>query len=215
MPALILGALGKVEALENQRLTPTAIGEPEGGPAQAITQIGRFICDLYRLDLCLDGHDFLVSQQLVRTLLPDPSPRTGVLALEVADELQLGVYIDPDDCENLFALVEETSHLVCLAWHAARDRPVSPLVLELQSEIDRFLYFCHDSGNLSFACFERGRPAAWLNDGDRERYEVARTRAQRYCTRLAQRFAPRGDTRGLARELRRFYRSSPSQKLSF
>lgn len=212
--ALTLGALGKVEALEDQPLTPNSADEPERGPAEAITQISRFICDLYGLDLCLDGHDFLVSQQLARTLLPDPSPRTGVLAIEDADQLQLGVYIDPDDCENLFALVEETSHLVCLAWHAALDRPVSALVLELQSEIDRFLYFCHDSGDLSFSCFRRGRSAAWLNDRDRERYEAARTRAQRYCRRLAQRFAPRGDTRGLARELRRFYRASPSQKLS-
>ena len=200
--------------MEDQILTRDLELTTDSDPGSVITRISRFISDLYSLDLELDGHDFLVSPRLARALLPGSSPRTGVLAIEDAGELQLGVYLDPDDCENLFALVEETSHLVCLAWHAERNRPVSPLVLELQSEIDRFFYFCHDSGHLSFACFNPGRPAGWLNEGDRERYEVARKRAQHYCRRLAQRFAPRRDTAGLARELRRFYRASPSSKLS-
>lgn len=183
-------------------------------PASEITRIGRFISELYDLDLELDGHDFLVSAELARSLLPHPSPRTGVLAIEDGGELQLGVYFDPDDLANVCAIVEETSHLVCLAWHAAHDRPVSQLVLEFQSEVDRFLYFCHDSGHLSFSCFRPGEPADWLDGHTRGRYEVARTRAHRYCRTLSQRFAPRRDTAGLARELRRFYRSSPSSKLA-
>lgn len=197
----------------NRMLTDDS-ATPEDDPAAAITRIGRFICELYDLGFELDGRDFLVSPHLARALLPAPSPRTGVLAIEEAGELQLGVYIDPDDIANVCALVEETSHLVCLAWHAANDRPVSQLVLEFQSEIDRFLYFCHDSGDLSFTCFRPGEPAAWVDDTTHRRYEVARTRAHRYCRSLAQRFAPRRDTTGLARELRRFYRASPATKLS-
>lgn len=192
-------------------LTPT--GEAPD-PGAAITRMSRFISDLYGLGLELRGDDFLVSQSLAHALLPDRAPRTGVLAIEEGDELQLGVYLDPGDCENAFALVEESSHLVCLSWHAARDLPVSPLILELQSEIDRFLYFCHDSGHLSFSCFEEHGLAAWADNEDRDRYEVARRRAHDYCRSLADRFAPRRDTTGLARELRRFYRASPSSKLA-
>lgn len=176
--------------------------------------MGRFISDLYDLELNLDGADFLISPDLARALLPSTSPRTGILVIEEAEELRLGIYLDPHDRENPWALIEEASHLVCLAWHAAHDRQVSALILELQSEIDRFLYFCHDSGSLSFSCFEPGGWADWIDDETRGRYEVARERAHRYCRRLAQRFAGRGDTIGLARELRRFYRASPAAKLA-
>jgi hypothetical protein len=183
-------------------------------PGAAITRMSRFISDLYDLGLELRGDDFLVSQSLAHALLPDRAPRTGVLAIEEGDELQLGVYFDPDDCEDAFALVEESSHLVCLSWHAARNLPVSPLILELQAEIDRFLYFCHDSGDLSFSCFEEHGLAAWTDTEERDRYAIARRRAHHYCRSLADRFAPRRDTEGLARELRRFYRASPSSKLT-
>ncbi|MCP5041599.1 MAG: hypothetical protein GY944_11280 [bacterium] len=183
-------------------------------PAAEITRVGRFLSDLYDLGLDLDGADYLVCPELARTLLPQPCPRTGVLAIEEDGELQLGVYLDPSDHENPFALVEEASHLVCLAWHAAQDRPVSTLLLELQSEIDRFLYFCHDSGQLNFSCFASGGCSAWVEGEVGARYEVARERAHRYCRSLVDRFARRRDTRGLARELRRFYRASPSRKLT-
>lgn len=179
-----------------------------------ISQMSRFISDLYDLQLNLNGDDFLISPGLARELLPGASPRTGVLVIEQSEELQLGVYLDPGDRESPWALIEETSHLVCLAWHAAHDRPVSALILELQSEIDRFLYFCHDSGSVSFACFQPARWGDWIDDETRGRYEVARERAHSYCRGLARRFAGRGDTVGLARELRRFYRASPATKLA-
>ncbi len=174
----------------------------------------RFLSELYALGLELDGGDFLVSAELARSLLPEPAPRSGVLAIEEEGELQLGVFLHPEDLADPFTLAEEASHLICLAWHARCDRPVSPLLLELQGEIDRFLFFCHDSGELDFACFEAGAPATWLPRELEGRYEAARLRARRYCHELVERFAPRRDTRGLAAELRRFYRASPSQKLA-
>ncbi len=174
----------------------------------------RFLCDLYALGLELDGSDFLVSADLARDLLPAPAPRSGVLAIEEGGEMQLGIFLDPEDCENPFALAEEASHLVCLAWHAHHDRPISPLLLELQGEIDRFLFFCHDSGELDFACFAEGQRADWLPRDLESRYDEARLRARRYCRALVARFAARRDTRGLAAELRRFYRASPSRKLA-
>lgn len=176
--------------------------------------MSRFFSELYDLELNLSGDDFLISPELARSLLPGPSPRTGVLVIEQAEELQLGVYLDPSDRNNPSALVEEASHLVCLLWHAEHDLPVSALILELQSEVDRFLYFCHESGHLSFACFEHDRWADWIDGETRERYEVAHQRAHRYCRALARRFGERGDIPGLARELRRFYRSSPETKLA-
>jgi hypothetical protein len=203
-----------LEIMKNQQLGSDSCSLAEAQPGAEISRMGRFISDLYDLELNLDGDDFLISPGLARELLPDVSPRTGVLVIEQADELQLGVYLDPGDRGNPFALIEEASHLMCLAWHAAHDRQVSALILELQSEIDRFLYFWHDSGSLSFSCFEDGGWADWVDDESRGRYEVARARAHGYCRGLARRFADRGDRVGLARELRRFYRSSPAAKLA-
>jgi hypothetical protein len=183
-------------------------------PGVEITRMSRFFSDLYDLELDFCGDDFLVCPQLARTLLPDPSPRTGVLVIEQAEELHLGVYLDPKDRDDPVALVEEASHLVCISWHAVHDLRVSALILELQSEIDRFLYFCHESGQLSFSCFELESWANWVDGETLQRYEMARRGAHRYCRALADRFAGRRDTEGLARELRRFYRSSPETKLA-
>ena len=196
--------------------------EPEGveaespevpDPAAEITRVGRWLCELYALDLDLDGGSFLVSHDLAQAVLPAASPRSGVLAIEEAGELQLGVYLDPRDKGDSWVLVEEASHLVCLAWHAGQDLQVSGLVLELQGEIDRFLYRSHCSGQLSFDCFKTGEMASWLAEREIERYEVARVHAQQYCRGLVRRFAGRRDTVGLAKELRRFYRAAPSNKL--
>lgn len=212
-PARIL-CPAAVKTLKKHSFKRSARDSGRLDPGAEITRMGRFISDIYDLELDLKGDDFLISPRLARAQLPAPSPRTGVLVIEQADELQLGVYLDPSDRNDPSALVEEASHLVCLAWHAAHDLPVSALILELQSEIDRFLYFCHVSGHLSFACFEFEGFADWLDDETRCRYEVARHRAHGYCRALARRYADRGDTPGLARELRRFYRASPEFKLA-
>ena len=200
--------------MKDQQLRNDECAAPELDAGAEISRMGRFISDLYDLEMDLDGADFLISPGLARELLPGASPRTGVLVIEQAEELQLGVYLDPEDRENPWALIEEASHLVCLAWHAAHDRPVSALILELQSEIDRFFYFCHESGRLSFDCFQPGGWADWADAEAMGRYEIARYRAHGYCRDLARRFAGRGDTVGLARELRRFYRASPASKLA-
>ena len=61
-------------------------------------------------------------------------------------------------------------------WQAANDLPVSKLVLEFQSEVDRFLYFSHDFSYLGFSRSEAGRIYDWVNRRDEARYEIARRR---------------------------------------
>jgi len=184
--------------------------------AKEVTRIGDWLCDLYALDFEIQAGHFLVSGDLAQELLPEPRPRTGLIAIEEGEELQLGIYFDPEDQRRKGTLVEETSHLVCLAWHGAQNLPISPLALELQGEVDRFLYGCHVRfGSLAegLSSFDAGHWADWLDEELLHRYRVARDRARRYCHRLVDRFAPRRDLVGLAGELRRFYRTSPATKL--
>jgi hypothetical protein len=199
----------------------TSRSDPTGQTGEAalgseITRLGRWLCELYALDLELDAEQFLLSPGQASELLPESGPRTGVLAREEADELQLGLYVDPEDQGDPWTLLEETSHLVCLAWHGSRDLPVSGLLLELQADIDCFLYGCHEAGRLGsegFACFETRSWAAWTDADSRVRYVAARHRARRYCRGLVARFSRPADLPRLSSELRRFYRASPAAKL--
>ncbi len=183
----------------------------------AVGRVAGWLAAVYALDLGIRAEDFVLSlsSERARELLP-PGCRSGVLLVEEADEARLGLYLDPEDHDNEGTLVEETSHLVCLAWHAARELPVSRLLLELQAEVDRFV-FSRLAGRHSerdaLYHFEHFHWADGIDPAARSRYELAHERAHQCCRSLSDRFPRRSDTPALLSELRRFYRSSPGAKL--
>jgi hypothetical protein len=185
--------------------------------AERVGRVASWLVDVYALDLAIEPERFVVSlsPEQARSLLPIGC-RSGLLVFECAGELQLGLHLAPEDRERAGTVVEETSHLVCLAWHAARDLPVSLLVLELQAEIDRFVFArlgARRGARRALAHFERFRFAEELEPEALTRYQFAHERAHRYCISLAERFPRRADTPALLSELRRFYRASPEKKL--
>lgn len=183
--------------------------------AASVGEVAGWLADVYALDLEIEPERFLLSlpPEQVRDWLP-PGCRSGLLVIEAEDEMQVGIYLDPKDHSNPGTLLEETSHLVCLAWHAARDLPVSLLVLELQAEVDRFLFAklaCERPAAL--AHFEHFHFSDHLEPTSRQRYELAHERAHSYCQNLEKRFPKRADIPALLSELRRFYRASLATKL--
>ena len=172
----------------------------------------RRLHGLYRLDVAAKAWRCLLSAEEARRLLPRQGPRSGLLALEEDGELFLGIYLDPTDLAHPDTVVEETSHFVCLAWHAEQGRPVSPLILELQSEIDRYL-LARVEGRDPLAHFRGFRFGGWMDSETRQRYELAHAAGHRYCRTLAGRFPRRGDLPGLLHELRAFYRAPGQEKL--
>ncbi|MEE8581054.1 MAG: hypothetical protein V3T33_05630 [Myxococcota bacterium] len=178
----------------------------------AVARAAGWLSAVYALDLEIDAASFVIAAETGRGLVEGPAPRSGIVAQQWGQELQLALYVDPRDQRDPGTIVEETSHLLCLAWHAAHDLPVSVLVLELQGEIDRFLFARH-RGRDPFSHFERFRWADWLDAPQRGRYEVAHHAAHRYCRRLSRRFPTPADSPALLRELRDFYRASPQSKL--
>ena len=100
-----------------------------------INAVQQRLCGIYRLDLPLRADDFLLSSDAACAWRPGRSPRTGLLALEEAGTLWLGLYFEPRDAEDPAAILEETSHWVAVVWHAAQSRPVSALLLELQADV--------------------------------------------------------------------------------
>ena len=180
--------------------------------ARRVAATQRRLTALYRLDLAVDVSQLLISAADARRLVGDGAPRSGVLVLEEGSDLWLGLYIDPADQGDVGTLVEETSHCVCLAWHAEQGRSVSRLVLELQAEVDRYL-LARLGGGDALSHFRRFRWAEWLDPAALQRYERAHAVAHRYCRGLSARFPGRGDLGGLLAELRHFYRAPAESKL--
>jgi hypothetical protein len=174
----------------------------------------RRLCGIYRLEVPLRADEFLLSADAAGEWRPGRSPRTGLLALEEAGTLWLGLYFDPRDAEDPAAILEETSHWIAVVWHAAQSRPVSPLVLELQAEVDRYAVARTAGARDPLRHFARLRLHAGLSRTQRSRYRAAHAAAFRYCRGLERRFPRASDLPGLLRELRRFYRRAPDQKLA-
>jgi hypothetical protein len=184
----------------------------EGSLRAAVARAEAWITAIYRLELDLCAERFLVAPEVAQELLPAGSPRTGVVVVEDPDALSLGLYVHPEDRADAGTVIEETSHLVYLAWAAGRDWSVSQLVLELQAEVDRYVL-----GRLWGADpllhFHRFRWDPRLQGAEQERYVTAHARGHRYCRQLERRYPERRDTPGLLAELRGFYRAGPERKL--
>lgn len=182
-----------------------------------VGSIAGWLAEVYALDLGFraEEHVLELPHARARELLP-PGCRTGVLLLECEGELQLGLHVAREDRNDAGTLVEETSHLVCLAWHGEQDLEVSQLILELQSDVDRFVFArlaAHKNSREALVHFERFHFAAELAPEARARYAMASERAGAYCRSLCRRYPGRRDTPAMLSELRRFYRASPEVKL--
>jgi hypothetical protein len=182
------------------------------GLSRRIAQVQRWLMAIYRLDLPLRAECFLLTGETAQRLLPAGSPRSGVAVVEEGEDLWLGIYLDPRDRPDVDTVVEETSHWVCLVWHAAQGRPVSRLQLELQGEVDRYAV-ARLRGRDGLRHFRDFRWVRGLDGASRDRYETAHRTAYRYCRSLAQRYPERADVPGLLTELRGFYRASAQARL--
>ena len=180
---------------------------------QAVMEAQRWITSIYRLDLDLRAEQFVVDPGAALKLLPPDSPRSGLLLVEQPAEISVGIYFDAADVDDPWTVIEETSHLLYLAWLADRDWSVSQLVLEFQSEVDRYAV-ARLSGHDGLGRFEAFTWCDWMDASTRERYATAHHRARAYCRSLERRYPHRSDTPALLSELRGFYRAAPDQKLN-
>ena len=179
---------------------------------RTVARAQRWITAIYRLELDLRAEQFVVDPQMALTLLPPNSPRSGIVIVEEPEEISLGLYVDARDANDPWTVLEETSHLLYLAWLADQDWSVSRLVLELQSEVDRYAV-ARASGEDGLEHFEDVVWSDWMDGSTRELYATAHRCAHRYCRSLDRRYPRRSDMPALLSELRHFYRAAPDQKL--
>ena len=191
---------------------PELPAEQSASLLRAVVEAQRWITSIYLLELDLHAEQFVIDPGTALGLLPPDSPRSGLVIVEEPAEISIGIYIDAADVDDPWTVIEETSHLLYLAWLADRDWSVSRLVLEFQSEIDRYA-IARLSGGDGLGCFAGFTWCDWMDAPSRERYATARRRASAYCRSLERRHPRRSDTPALLSELRQFYRAAPDQKL--
>ena len=124
---------------------------------------------------------------------------------------------------DFWTALEGVSHFLCLAWHAAFDRPVTLLELELQGEIDKYMASLwllrrQNAGRfpaeLYPVLFERTTIDPERAGNRLELYRQASAYAARFCRGLnpALRSSERTARMAGVAELRRFYRLTRHQK---
>lgn len=180
-----------------------------------VAGVSRRLMAIYALDFAFEPEPYVIEAPRARQIARlggGSSHRSGVLVHQGDDAVELGLYLDPEDAERRSVVVEETSHLLCLAWHAARDLPVSCLGLELQAEVDRYAVE-RLSGGDGFSHFRRFAWAPHLTPHERERYRAAHQLGLRFCMALSARHPGRSHTATWLAELRQFYRAGPERKL--
>jgi hypothetical protein len=197
------------------------------------------------VEVAHDVYDFLITDRAELRRWHAPSAASGTpetLLVEEGEEgVSLALYLDSGllrrlaestplerlhdgNLEDFCTALEGVSHFSCVAWCAARARPVSVLTLEMQAEIDKYAASVLLAGTqrggalaheLHGQLFERVRFREDLAEDARRLYEAANRHAARFCRRLEDRFLKRRRARvpEMLAELRRFYRLDDAGKL--
>ena len=164
----------------------------------------------------------------------------GALCVRHGSFMEVGIYLDPAILDSLSHLpmndnisrwpthqlnafsiaAEEISHFHYLLFHAANNRPVSQLELEIQGEIDRFLLcFFSDPNpesiieNLIERLFDRFRLREHLSTEESRRYTRANGLAKNFVIKHVKKMTQPSHRDRLLRFVRRFYRLAEQEKL--
>lgn len=209
-----------------------------------VRSLQNLLADFYGLEIGADVTDYLVTDpRLLQLLQADsqPSPDETLFIGTHEDQLEVALYLnqellgrlsaaDPIDdlaqsnLDDFCKVLEGVSHFVYLAWNAAKDKCITRLELELQSEVDKYVstrlllesqsYPWMSSSRLCDVLFGAVRYRSGLAADEAARYRHANSMGCRYCSSLEQRFpAPRAIS-AMAEELRVFYRMSQPEKFS-
>ncbi|MBI3014993.1 MAG: hypothetical protein HYY65_08065 [Candidatus Tectomicrobia bacterium] len=201
--------------------------------------IEQCLREIYQIELPLSVEDFLIDQHTLESVMERGNCRIAhrkaggfLLISEGSDDLYLAVYLDgriisnltsndprnslnSDNLADFCTATEEVSHFAYTAWNALQSKPVTPLELELQGEVDKFVtcyFFLNGQGDrnllpsLKAQLFEEFSLDEQLAAEQRARYLTASQYAGRYCHHLEQSYVREGLPEAMIRDLRRFYR---------
>jgi hypothetical protein len=192
---------------------------------------------MYRVATGVEVTRFMIDDEARTELGVARAPREQLLLREDEDGVDIGLFVDAAVLANLDAhdpgarlddrnvasflyAVEGVSHFVYAIVCAHAARAVSPLELELQAEVDKYVVCLLADGGAATSSprwrrrlFEDFELEPDLDADERDRYRAANQNAQRYSASLERRFVRRGGVVDMLSELRRFYRLPLAAKL--
>lgn len=200
--------------------------------------------NLYAVGTCHSVTDFLITDRNLAQTLDNSNhlesrPPEQLLLSQAPDELSLSLYIDATVLErlnkddpfdhlhdgnmtDLCLVLEGISHFIYVVWSATHDRSLTPMELELQAEIDKYVsmsrmfleqYEGPVPKTLHKWLFENIRFRDNLDTGSLSTYRDANRYAMRYCRHLEKYYFRHRQQPDPSRELRRFYRLNRADKL--
>lgn len=207
-----------------------------------LQHIAARLQEFYRLDTLPPLAPFLVDTATAAALVGDHhfaahAPEELLLVGQRNADLEVALYIAPhvldrlhrDDPltalhrENLAAFctaIEGMSHLCCLLWKFQHGMPVTQLELEIQAEIDKYLFCAWLQAEqatprlpLHHRLFVHYSVADDLPVATAKRYHRASAIAHRFCRFLHARYIAPSRFGAMHRMLKEFYRLSHWQKM--
>jgi hypothetical protein len=165
--------------------------------------------------------------------------RESLLIREEGDNLDVTLFLDEamlaqvasgswsrdwhgEDFNTYCTILEGVSHFLYLIWSASHRRSVRPVDLELQAEVDKFVFAALEPGRRSHGSLRHLMKRLFvdisMNDNlsqeVQSRYARANASAHAYCAWLCRNFDLAPDNRRLHAELARFYRSGGQRKFN-
>lgn len=203
---------------------------PEGRAGRIDTELQAALALFYRLEASPPVEAFRVGEELYAALgIEAGGHREALLVHYDGEHTDLGLFIsdeirsgaasflatlgegEVDDLDAFCAALEGVSHFVYFTF-AGRARPVSRLELELQAEIDKFIFLRSVIGLSGADLVEKLFDRFTIHAQAAERYQVANREARRYA-RWVDRAMAAGKAESVLSDVRRLYRMPMPRKL--
>lgn len=209
-----------------------------------LRDLQNLLISLYRIDVDVDVHDFLITDERLARILSqtvaDRPTDEKLLISEDEDELNVSLYLAAELLERLGELdprthlgqsnladfctvLEGVSHFNYVAWNATLDKSVTLMEMEMQAEVDKYIVvraLLRDQPKSTLAAslyddlFTSACFDPALAQHEYVRYRDASAIAGQYCRTLERRFAAQFFEFEMMQDLRRFYRLAQPEKLS-
>lgn len=197
---------------------------------------------MHAVETGLDVRDYLVGDDVRREISGAKEGLPEQLFIRESEaDTDIALYIQPSIIEQLDAVkpearvedanfeayciaLEGVSHFVLYVFRAVQDLQVTPLELELQAEVDKFVTGWEQRAEqtadkngaaryLERTLFETYELRAEVPAEEVERYHTASRAAKAYCRKLVTRYSRDTNTARLHRDVRDFYRRGLADKL--
>jgi hypothetical protein len=186
--------------------------------------------------------DFVIGHEVRNTIKGAlPGIPEQLFVCENDDEMELALFVEPSIITNLekddplqtlhhgnlepfCVALEGVSHFVFVTYRARLGRPVTPLELEIQGEVDKFVHALmlmtsqgaslHSTAKaLDLLLFEHWELRPEVEESVSDRYRVASKAAAQFCKHLIMQHRQDDDFNRLRRRARAYYHRGLAEKL--